>query len=274
MKKKYFLSILFFVFAFPLHAQVFETVCPTGTVSIQSLQTTDNVTGKIKQNACVDNSGNLSLTASTTGTVNGVGIHQQNFATAGGPFTFTIPAGVTQIKATVIAGGGSGGGATATTAGGSGGAGGVAIKYLSGLTPGNTLIVNVGAGGAGVSAAAGNPGQVTTLSSGTQTITSIQANPGQAGGLSAAPVGAGVGGATGSGGDFNFGGNSGYISYTSNGVATPGPGSIFGGGGNYTFGAAGQPGSAPGAGGGGGGQGANQPGGNGAPGMILIEWVQ
>ena len=94
---------------------------------------------------------------------------QQAQYTANG--TFTIPAGVTRVKMTVVGGGGTGAtstfstsGAGTATGGAGGGGGGAAIKWLSGLTPGNTLAVVVGsAGGA------------SSVSSGTQTITTVSA---------------------------------------------------------------------------------------------------
>jgi hypothetical protein len=60
--------------------------------------------------------------------------------------TFVVPAGVTRVKVTVIGGGGAGG-THATQPGGGGGAGGQAIIWLSGLTPGASIPVTVGAGG-------------------------------------------------------------------------------------------------------------------------------
>ena len=45
-------------------------------------------------------------------------------------------------------------------AGGGGGGGGLAIQYFTGLTPGNTLTVTVGSGGAGNGGAAGLAGIV------------------------------------------------------------------------------------------------------------------
>ena len=79
------------------------------------------------------------------------------FAASG---TFNIPAGVTKVKVTVIGGGGAGGGSgtSSETVGNGGGAGGAAIKIVSGLTPGGTVTVTVGAGGTGVSNATGNSG--------------------------------------------------------------------------------------------------------------------
>lgn len=66
--------------------------------------------------------------------------------------TFTVPAGVTAVKVTVIGGGGGSGGALWNSYWGSSqssgaGGGGTAIKYITGLTPGSTVSVTVGAGG-------------------------------------------------------------------------------------------------------------------------------
>lgn len=87
--------------------------------------------------------------------------------------TFTIPTGVTALKVTVV--GGGGGGPVGGNFGGGGGA--TAIKWLTGLTAGNTLAVTIGAGGAGKvstgSQASGNAGGNSTVASGTQTITTI-----------------------------------------------------------------------------------------------------
>jgi hypothetical protein len=56
--------------------------------------------------------------------------------------TWTVPAGVTKCKVTVIGGGGA---VDNYFAGGSGG--GTAIKIVSGLTPGGTVAITIGAGG-------------------------------------------------------------------------------------------------------------------------------
>ena len=64
--------------------------------------------------------------------------------------TFTVPAGVTAVKVTVVGGGGGSGaltGANVATAGG--GAGGTAIEWITGLTSGSTVSVTIGAGGTG-----------------------------------------------------------------------------------------------------------------------------
>jgi hypothetical protein len=61
--------------------------------------------------------------------------------------------GKTVVKVTVQGGGGTGGrGGISTGIVNGGGGGGMAVKYLTGLTPGNTLTVTVGAGGTAISA--------------------------------------------------------------------------------------------------------------------------
>jgi len=123
---------------------------------------------------------------------------------------FTIPAGVTKIKVTVIGGGGAGANSTTFTDGAGGGGGGAAIKWLTGLTPGATIAVVIGEGGAAVGYGVGNGtnGGSTTISSGTQTISTITATGGT-GGLSSGPISGG--GGLGNGGDLNIRGGSGSL---------------------------------------------------------------
>lgn len=78
----------------------------------------------------------------------------QIFVYTGSAQTFTVPAGVTSVKVTVIGGGGGSGSALDQTFesdifGGGGGSGGVSIRQVTGLTPGATVTVTVGQGGAG-----------------------------------------------------------------------------------------------------------------------------
>jgi hypothetical protein len=193
----------------------------------------------------------------------------QKFTSSG---TFTIPANITSTKVTVVGGGGAGGGSTAANNGGGGGSGSIAIKYLSGLTPGNTLTVTVGAGGTGISAATGNVGSASSISSGTQTISTVSA-PGGGGGFQiAAQSPGGAGGVVATGGDINGGGASGT---NSTGAVSGGGGPTFlGGPGNP---ASGGPGNAAlantGSGGGGAGVGASTAGGAGGSGIVIFEWV-
>jgi hypothetical protein len=200
------------------------------------------------------NSGVTSIVAGTGITVSGAtgavtvnasavsGVAAQTFTSSG---TFTIPTSVTAIKMTIVGGGGASGGG-----GSGGGGGGAAIKFLTGLTPGNTLTVTVGAAGG-----------TSSVASGTQSITTVSATGGAAGS-------SGGSGGIGSNGDLNIGGQSGMPEQTTTipgciNITTSGGGgsSILGGGGTL-----GQAGRAYGGGGGGGGASA------GAAGVVLIEW--
>lgn len=188
------------------------------------------------------------------------GPQQAQYTTNG---IFFIPAGVTRVKMTVVGGGGTGatstfttGGAGTATGGAGGGGGGAAIKWLSGLTPGNTLTVVVGGAGG-----------TSSVSSGTQTITTVSAT--------------GNGG-IGSSGDLNIRGQAGDVVLIATGnlaVGGTGGSSILGGGGAGGSGSsAGAAGGSYGGGGGGGGVGtfgcavASFAGGTGASGLVIIEY--
>jgi len=204
---------------------------------------------------------------STAATAGLAGVFGQAFTTTGSGQTFTIPSGVTAIKATVIGGGGAGGsqGGNYGSAGG-GGAGGLAISYLTGLTPGNTLSVTVGAAAS-----------TSSVASGTQSISTITATGGGSGGVGTGN-GGGSGGAGGaaSGGTINCTGGAGVSAAGSTGiifVSGSGANSIFGGGGTSSAnngtngGAAGAFGA-----GGGGGNGYGASGGAGYQGVVIFEW--
>jgi hypothetical protein len=119
--------------------------------------------------------------------------------------TVTIPTGATKCKVTLVGGGGGGGGCPGNAAGGGGGGAGALMKYLSGLTPGGTLALTIGAGGAGGgSNANGSDGNDSTLASGTQSITTLTASKGLLGTTSTP----GAGG-TGTNGDLNITGGRG-----------------------------------------------------------------
>lgn len=68
--------------------------------------------------------------------------------TTPGSYTFTVPAGVTSVRAIVIGGGGSGGRCGSSYGGGGGGGGGFAMGVYS-VTPGQAIPVTVGIGGPG-----------------------------------------------------------------------------------------------------------------------------
>jgi len=149
----------------------------------------------------------VSLGQMNTALINIKGINAQVFTSNG---TFTIPAGVTSVKAIVVGGSGGAGGTTNGGAGG-GGAGGV-VSYLTGLTAGLTISVIVGAsGGAGSGTGYGGTGGTSSISSGTQSITTLTATGG--GGGSGAGAGGGTGGA-GSGGSININGQVGGPPYS------------------------------------------------------------
>lgn len=133
--------------------------------------------------------------------------------------TFTIPTGITAVKVTVV-GGGGGGGQFATGAGAA-----TAIKYLTGLTSGNTLSVTVGAAGAGVGAATSTGGN-SSVASGTQTITTIQAN----GGVTPASINAVGTSATTSGADIAVNGGPSQVG-SINASQVRASGSLYGTGG-------------------------------------------
>ena len=141
--------------------------------------------------------------------------------------TFTVPSGVTAVKVTVVGGGGGGRGVVANTYKGANGgsAGGVAIKWITGLTSGNTETVTIGAGGAG--GAASSTATSYGSAGGTSSFGSHCSATGGSGGTgldSSTYTNSGVG----SGGDINIqggkGGNSG--GGTSSGGGNSGGGGV------------------------------------------------
>jgi len=141
-----------------------------------------------------------------------VGGRGQIFSSSG---TFTVPAGITAVKVTVVGAGGNGGasGTGAFGAGGGGGGGGAAIKYVTGLTPSGTVAVTVGTPGSGTS--------------------SFGAFASATGGAVGAVGGSGTFGAGGAGGagttgDLGAAGNAGGAGYTPGGC----PASIYSGAGS------------------------------------------
>ena len=81
--------------------------------------------------------------------------------------TWTKPAGCTAIDVIALGGGGAGGGCGSTTAGesafGTGGASGTVSFLFRSTSAGSTETVTIGAGGTGVSGAAGNAGGTTSF---------------------------------------------------------------------------------------------------------------
>jgi hypothetical protein len=145
-----------------------------------------------------DSTGTVALTSDI---VSG-GARAELFTTTG-TSTFTVPAGVTAVKVTVVAGGGGGGGPSAQSrAGGGGGGGGTAIEWVTGLTPGSTVTVTVGAGGTATAGANGGTG-------GTSSFGAFCSATGGAGGVGGNAFGGGGAAGTATGGNFNIPGGAG-----------------------------------------------------------------
>lgn len=218
-----------------------------------------------------------------------LGLHETGFATLTTSGSFTVPAGVTELCISAVAGGGgggSGGGGDSSFFGGGGGSGGAGesiVKRKFAVTPGTVINITIGSGGIG-SIASTATGSVPTAGGDTVIGDLIRLHGGQPGvnagnGQNTAPGGGyGQGFPTGSyGGDGNLN--------VGSGNGAPGASSPFGGGGGAgragtDQGTDGTAGSGYGSGGGSGGgkygtapltaRGGN--GGNGAPGIVMIEW--
>ena len=143
--------------------------------------------------------------------------------------TITIPATATKASVRQWGATGGSGGATASGASGGTGAGGYLEKYLTGLTPGNTLAYTQGAAGTAGTSAPGNGGNggTTTLASGTQAISTLTCNGSNGSAGANGTSGFGTNGATATGGDINVTGQTG-----TNGAAF-GAGSLNPGGNNF-----------------------------------------
>lgn len=155
----------------------------------------------------------------------------QAFTSSG---SFTVPAGVTNLKRVTLVGGGGG---ASTGLGGTGGSGAISLLLNYAVTPGQVITTTVG--GAGASNAFATPG----TAGGNTTF-----GPATAQGAPGASAGSGPPGAA-SGGSLNANGNYGF-DLTSNVVSAPGGASQFMG---Y-------------------GQGADSSGAGCTGGLILIEW--
>lgn len=183
--------------------------------------------------------------------------------------TFNIPAGVTEVVVEVWGGGGGGGGPNTSSVGanGGGGAGGYAMKRVTGLTPGGTVAVTIGAGGGVQNTvnAAGNNGSSSSFGA-------FCSATGGTGGFAGSWPNQDAPGGVGSGGDINLAGGLGTSDWQSSkggigGSAPRGGQGGLGGWGAALGGAGGLPG-----GGGGGGDNAGSQGGAGGGGMVFVRW--
>ncbi len=191
--------------------------------------------------------------------------------TSAGTYTFTVPAGVTKIKAIVT--GGGGGGAGCTPAGGNnyqsaagGGAGGTAIGVYT-VTPGTNITITVGAAGTAGAAANGNGG-----TGGTSSFGAFATAAGGTGGAWATNVvSAGGGGGIASGGSINTQGGEGGDGQSGSFIKDGHGGASWWGGGGRAGSSGGVAGTAYGSGGGGNYQLAGA-GGAGQVGAVVLEY--
>lgn len=194
--------------------------------------------------------------------------------------TATIPLSVKACKVTIVGGGGAGGGTTTATAGiagGGGSSGSTVIRYFTGVG-GQTFTYRVGAGGVGA-ASNGVIGADTVFILNNITLSARGGSGGTAGAAINVNYAGGTPFTTSFGGDLILQGDSGRPGSYSATVALALGG--FGGNGLFGMGAgrgnvgggAGSNGTSPGAGGGGAvATGANQNGGNGADGIVIVEY--
>ncbi|CAH2606508.1 conserved protein of unknown function (plasmid) [Rhodovastum atsumiense] len=184
---------------------------------------------------------------------------------------WTVPAGVTRIRARAWGGGGGGGGATGSSSAGGGGGGGAYAEGTYTVTSGQALAITVGSGGTAAAGANGTNGGASSVGS---LLT--------AGGASWGAVGAsGLGtygyGGTATGGQINISGQTGQSGSLIGTAPAGGTGGGAFGSGSAPFvtgTSTGSSGPFPGGGGGGGssGSGAAVSGGAGAAGLVIIEY--
>ena len=201
--------------------------------------------------------------------------------------TFTVPSGKTVIYVSGCGGGGGGGGGAGRTTspnssggGGGGGAGTSAVKVPISVTPGQVLSITIGEAGQGGAGGAVNAiGNNGTAGGSTRLGSILTLNGGRAGGLGFAGPGSG-----GSGGDSGGTWGTDGISGGKGGDGGSGGSGPYGtgGGGGRAKGSTGTsgPSSSSGYGTGGGGGGSSygnatvgSSGGNGTPGILIIEWL-
>ena len=191
----------------------------------------------------------------------------QTFQTTG---TFIVPSGVTQVEVELWGGGSGSYASIGTIASGGGSGGGYARKRLTGLAPGQSIAVTVGAGGIGGNTSGGAPTAGGTSSFGSYVnATGGSLNP-QASVASpqngATPSGVGIGG------DVNLGGSAGQAGVLNQG----GLGGAAPMSGAQNSGTWGLPGVFPGGGASGAGTGANSAtpynGAAGSGGLVVVRW--
>jgi hypothetical protein len=197
----------------------------------------------------------------------GFGSGVQTFLTSG---EFVVPAGVTRVEVEIWGAGSGSYASVPQIASGGGAAGGYAKKLVTGLTPGQTIPVTVGAGGVagttgGVAAGPGGASTFGLFVSATGGSLNLQATT-SAPENGATPPGVGVGG------DVNFTGSAGQAAVSNQG----GMGGAAPIGGAQNSGATGNTGMFPGGGASGAGTGATGNsafnGGTGGGGLVVVRW--
>lgn len=191
----------------------------------------------------------------------------QTFTTSG---SFTLAANVTQVEVELWGGGAGSYASFNTVPSGGGSGGGYARKRIAGLVPGQVVIVTVGAGGSGGTAAGTAPtaggassfGAYVSATGGSLNVLATVSSPSNG----ATPGGIGVGG------DVNIAGSSGQAGVLNQG----GLGGAAPMGGTQNSGTTGVAGNFPGGGAAGAGTGANSAtsydGAPGAPGLVVVRW--
>lgn len=186
--------------------------------------------------------------------------------------TWVVPPGVTRVRYRVMGGGGAGGNDSYGGGSGGGGGGGGYCEGIADVSPGDEIVVTVGAGGPSPATLVSSNG----ASGGTSSFGTFGSATGGVGGtstVSSANTGSGSIGGIGTGGQINASGGSGFIGGQGS-LAFNGSGgsSLWGGGGTElpgggTAGMAGM-----GYGGGGAGGAYHHVGGAGAPGLVVVEY--
>lgn len=239
----------------------------------------DLVSGKVY--ATIDDGTNIRILSMLPSDIIGAAsiVGRTQIFTAGG--TFTVPAGVTSVEVQVIGGGGAGGasgdgsaGGVAGNIGAGGGAGGYGYKRITGLTPGGTVAVTVGAGGTPSTSATSGAGGASSFGS------HVTCNGGAGGAYGISTTGAGGAGGSVTGADLAVAGGSGGFSGPNSGsVTTSDIVRIYGRGGQAAgglsvvpTGGTGNAGQGFGAGGTGASGGSLVTGGAGAPGIVIVRW--
>jgi len=220
------------------------------------------ITGTLTADVASDTTSNFTLravdaasnTTSRAFSITVTAYNAESFTSSG---TFSVPSGVTSVNVLVVAGGASGGGGIASVDGqngGSGGGGAGGLIFMPGypVTPGGTVSVTVGCGGATQASAQsrGNDGQDSVFGTltakggggGGATSCSQPVYDGQSGGSGGGGADTGVSSSNSSGGSATQPtqpGNSGAYGFGNPGGAVQGGGGNFGGAGGGGAGVAG-----------------------------------